>query len=169
VYELDPANTFAHFELMHFGTSTIRGRIGPVNGLVQIDRAARRGELSLRIPTAGVSTGIPFFDARIRAADLLAAEAFPEAYFVATNFRFDGDSVAEVRGEFTLRGTSQPLSLRALRFSCRSDAVEGAAAVEVCGGDFEGHFLRSDFGLSFALPFVANRVRLLVQVEGRRR
>jgi polyisoprenoid-binding protein YceI len=169
LYEFDPAHTFVHFELMHFGTSTLRGRIGPVGGVVQIDRAGHRGELSLRIPTAGVSTGIPVFDARIRAADLLASEAFPEAYFVATNFRFDGDSLAEVRGEFTLRGTSQPLSLRALRFACRSDAVTGAAAVEVCGGDFEGSFLRSDFGLSFALPFVANRVRLLVQVEGRRR
>ena len=107
---------------------------------------------------------MPVFNARLREADLLASTEFPDAYFVATRFRFEGDRLAEVRGEFTLRGVSQPLSLFARRFACRSD--EGT---EVCGGDFEGELLRSDFGATFGLPFVADRVRLVVQVEGRRR
>jgi polyisoprenoid-binding protein YceI len=122
-----------------------------------------------------VSTGVPVFDARIRAADLLASEAFPEAFFVATRFTFDGERITEVRGEFTLRGVSQPLSLRALRFSCRRDAETATGAnvgtgpgAEVCGGDFEGEFNRSDFGATFGLPLVGDRVRLQVQVEGRR-
>ena len=29
-YALDPAHSFVHFELLHFGTSTIRGRFGPL-------------------------------------------------------------------------------------------------------------------------------------------
>ncbi|MBS0442054.1 MAG: polyisoprenoid-binding protein, partial [Proteobacteria bacterium] len=33
------------------------------------------------------------------------------------------------------------------------------------GGDFEAELRRSDFGMSFGLPLVADRVRLLVQVE----
>jgi polyisoprenoid-binding protein YceI len=112
---------------------------------------------------------VPVFDARIRAADLLASEAFPEAYFVATRFSFDGERITEVRGEFTLRGTSQPLSLRALRYGCRREPNPATATVvEVCGGDFEGEFKRSDFGATFGLPFVADRVRLQVQIEGRR-
>jgi len=39
-------------------------------------------------------------------------------------------------------------------------------------GDFETHFNRGDFGDfgdSFGLPFVADRVRLLIRVEGIRR
>ena len=165
VYLLDPQASFVHFELLHFGTSTVRGRIGPVNGAVSLDRAAGRGELSLRIATATLSTGLAVFDARIRQPDLLATEAFPEAYFVATQFRFVGGELAEVRGEFTLRGIGQPLSLRALRFGCRADAADGT---EICGGDFEGEIRRSDFGASFGLPFVGDRVRLIVQAEGRR-
>lgn len=173
-YTLDPAHTFAHFELLHFSTSTVRGRLGPVTGVVELDRAAQRGTVSLRIPVAGVSTGVPVFDARLRAPDLLATAAFPEAFFVASRLRFEGERLAEVRGEFTLRGNSQPLSLRALRFACRSDppgapdATGAAAGSEVCGGDFEAEFDRSDFGISFGLPFIANRVRLVVQAEGRR-
>ena len=163
-YVLDPAHSFVHFEVLHFGTSTSRGRFGPIAGFVTLDRAAGRGEVGLRIATAGVDTGLPVFNARLREADLLASAEYPEAFFVATRFRFDGPALAEVRGEFTLRGVSQPLSLFARRFSCRDDD-----GTEVCGGDFEGEILRSDFGITFGLPLVADRVRLLVQVEGRRR
>jgi polyisoprenoid-binding protein YceI len=90
---------------------------------------------------------------------------------VATRFRFDRDRLAEVRGEFTLRGVSQPLSLRAIRFACRPAAPdEGpSAGGEICGGDFEGEINRADFGATFGLPFIGSRVHLIVQVEGRTR
>ncbi|MDZ7591311.1 MAG: YceI family protein [Rubrivivax sp.] len=162
-YVLDPAHSFVHFEVLHFGTSTSSGRFGPIAGAVSLDRNAGRGEVSLRIPTAGVDTGLPVFNARLREADLLASAEFPDAYFVATQFRFEGQYLTEVRGEFTLRGVSQPLSLFARRFACRMEK-----SAEICGGDFEGELRRSDFGATFGLPFVADRVRLVVQVEGRR-
>jgi polyisoprenoid-binding protein YceI len=164
VYDLDPDNSFVHFEVQHFGTSTLRGRFGPLRGTVTIDREAGRGEVGLRIGTAAVDTGVRVLDARLREPDLLDSTAHPEAFFVARQFRFEGERLAEVRGEFTLRETSQPLSLHALRFGCRREGEQ-----ETCGGDFEAELLRSDFGLSFGLPFVGDRVRLQVQVEGRRR
>jgi len=40
-FQLDPAHTFVTFEVLHFGTSTLRGRIGPVTGEVTIDRSTR--------------------------------------------------------------------------------------------------------------------------------
>jgi polyisoprenoid-binding protein YceI len=163
-YRLLPEQSFVQMEFLHFGTSTSRGRFGPLQGEVVLDRQAQKGEVSLRINTAAVDTGLGIFNARLREPDLLASKDFPEAYFVARNFRFDGDKVAEVRGEFTLRGISQGLSLKALRFACRNDDLPG----EICGGDFEGVVNRSDFGATFGLPLVGDRVRLLVQVEGRR-
>ena len=165
-YQLDPNHSFVTFEVLHFGTSTTRGRFGPISGEVTLDRAQRRGEVSLRIPTAQVDTGIPVFNARLRQSDLLASTDHPEAFFVARQFRFEGDAVAEVRGEFTLRGVSQALSLKARRFSCR---LESTSNDEICGGDFEGQVLRSDFGATFGLPLIGNRIGLLVQVEGRLR
>jgi polyisoprenoid-binding protein YceI len=166
VYDLDPDHSFVTFEVLHFGTSTVRGRFGPVSGAVTLDRAARSGEVSLRVPTAGVDTGIRVFNARLREPDLLAGGEFPEAYFVASRFSFKGDTPVEVRGEFTFRGVSQPLSLRAMAFACR---IETPSQHEVCGGDFEAEFNRSDFGSTFGLPFIADRVRLVIQVEGLRR
>jgi polyisoprenoid-binding protein YceI len=168
-YTLDPAHSWVQFELLHFGTSTIRGRIGPVQGSVTLDAEAGTGQLGLRIDTATLSTGVRVFDARIRQDDLLATTAWPEAYFVASRFRYEKGRLAEVRGELTLRGVGQPLSLRAERYACRAPGpTDAPGATEICGGDFEADILRSDFGMTFALPFVADRVRLRIQVEGRR-
>ena len=163
-YVLDPQHSFIHFEVMHFATSTLRGRIGPVQGEVLLDRVRREGEVSLVIDVASVDTGVRVLDRRLCADDLLGCGAEPQAYFVARRFEFDGDRVSAVSGELTLRGVSRGLRLQALNFGCRTDGPG-----EVCGGDFEGSVRRSDFGANFGLPFVADRVRLVVQVEGRRR
>ena len=161
-FVLDPANTQVHFELKHFGTSTIRGRFDAVEGAITLDRAARTGSVSMSIATASVSTGFAPFDGVIRGPYLLGSAAYPTAYFVASRIEFEGDRVAAVTGEFTLRGTSRALTLRALRYACRMAAEP---AREVCGGDFETEFLRSDFGITHSLPFVADRVRVQLQVE----
>ena len=166
VYLLDPDHSFVTFEVLHFGTSTIRGRFAGIDGFVELDRDARRGSVSLRLPPADVDTGVPAFDARLRGPDLLAVEIYRWAYFVASRVIFDGAAVAAVHGELTLRGVSRGLELRALRFGCCGHPL---LRREVCGGDFEGELRRSDFGAGFGVPYVADRVRLLVQVEGIRR
>ena len=68
-----------------------------------------------------------------------------------------------MRGEFTLRGTSQPLTLRAVGFNCYMHPM---LQREVCGGDFEAELMRSSFSINHSLPFVGDKVRLLIQVEG---
>jgi polyisoprenoid-binding protein YceI len=163
IYRLDPEHSFVHFEVLHFGTSTLRGRFGPLEGSVELDRAAGSGFVALRIATASISTGLPVFDARLREPDLLATDAYPEAQFMSTRFYFDGPMLTGLQGDLKLRDASQRLELRALHFGCRMDA---RLQREVCGGDFEGEVRRGDFGASFGMPFVDNRVRLRVQVEG---
>jgi polyisoprenoid-binding protein YceI len=165
VWRIDPAATHVHFEVRHFGTSTARGRFDTVAGSIVLDRVARTGEVSIEIDTASVSTGLAPFDSVLRRPDMLATQAHPKAYFVAQRLVFDGDRLVSVSGEFTLRGTGRPLTLRALAYGCRSHPT---LKREVCGGDFESEVLQSDFGLSYALPFVTDRVRLLIQVEAMR-
>jgi len=161
-FAIDPDHTHVHWELKHFGTSTARGRFDAITGSITMDRTAHTGSASISIATAGVSTGFAPFDGVIRGPYLLATKEFPTAYFVANRFSFAGDALASVTGDFTLRGTSRTLTLRALRFSCRVDAEP---AREVCGGDFETEFERSAFGITHSLPFVADKVRIVLQIE----
>jgi polyisoprenoid-binding protein YceI len=167
VFVLDPEHSFVHFEVLHFGTSTLIGRIGPIRGAVSLDRQAGRGYVGLTLDPSQVATGVPLLDRRLQAADLLDTAAHPQAWFVASRMVFERGRLVEVRGEFTLRGVSRPLSLHAERFGCRRDAAPAPGTVrEVCGGDFSASLRRSDFGVDFGLPFVADEVRLKIQVEG---
>ncbi len=161
-WRIDPAATRVHFEVRHFGTSTSRGRFERVAGSIVLDRAARSGEVSIEVDTASVSTGLPPFDTMLRGGELLAVAAHPKAWFVARRIEFDGEMPARIHGEITLRGISRPLELRALRYACRLHATLNR---EVCGGDFEAELRRSDFDMPYGLPFVADRIRLQVQVE----
>ena len=162
-YALDPSHSFVNFELLHFDTATIRGRIGPLNGDLTLDREAKTGRVQTVINLATASTGLAVLDARLKQDDMLAVAAHPQAFFVAERFEFDvTGGVAAVTGEFSLRGLSQPLRLVAQRFRCYLNPLFKR---EVCGGDFEARFNRSSFGITHSLPFVADAVLLRLQVE----
>lgn len=162
-YSLDPGHTFVHWEVLHNGSSTTRGRFDRATGAVQFNPRAQQIDVSITIDTASVSTGLAAFDAVIRGPHLLASAEHPQAFFTARRARWEGDVPREVQGEITLRGVSRPLTLRAMRWHCGMNLL---LRREVCGGDFEAELQRSDFGVSYALPFAANAVRLAVQVEG---
>jgi polyisoprenoid-binding protein YceI len=162
-YSFDRSHTFVTFEILHFETATIRGRLGPLDGQAELDIASRKGRVQVVIDTALVSTGLPVLDALLKRADLLDSDAHPRAYFVGETFEFDAQGrVAAVSGEFTVRGIGRGLKLQAQRWRCYPNPLFRR---EVCGGDFVAEIKRSDFGITHSLPFVADTVRLLVQVE----
>lgn len=161
-YRPDLAHTFVHWEVVHMGTSTSRGRFDRVEGNIAYDRATRQIALDFTVDIASVSTGSAAFDGVLRGASLLDATQHPKAWFVARRATFDGEAPRQVHGELTLRGQSQPLTLTARRWKC---GLNPLFRREVCGGDFEATLSRADFGMTLAAGFVADEVRLLVQVE----
>ena len=162
-YRLDPGHTFVHWEVLHMGTSTTRGRFERLDGRIAFDAARRAIDVGIRIDTASVSTGSAAFDQVLRGDALLAVQAHPTAWFVARRATFDGEAPRQVHGELTLRGRSIPLTLTALRWKCGLNLLFRR---EVCGGDFEARISRAEFEMNLAAGLVADEVRLLVQVEG---
>lgn len=162
-YGLDLTHTFVHWEVLHMGTSTSRGRFDKLEGTVSFDPKEKSLDIGITVATDSISTGSAPFDAVLKGASLLNTKEHPQAWFVARRATFEGEMPKQVHGEFTLRGVSQPLTLRATRWRC---GLNPLFQREVCGGDFEATLKRSDFGMTLALPLVADEVKLLVQVEG---
>jgi polyisoprenoid-binding protein YceI len=160
-YALDPGHTHVHWEVRHFGTSTSRGRFDAITGSLRQDTAAGTGEASIVIGTTSVDTGVGPLNSVLRTSYLAASE-YPQAYFVASGWRWKAGAPLEVRGELTLHGASRPLQLRAPLLHCYEHPM---LKREVCGADLEAEFKRSDFGITDGLPFIGDRVRLVIQVE----
>lgn len=160
-YALDAAHTRVHWEVSHFGTSTHRGRFDDITGSLQLNAGTGLGEVSISVGTASVNTGVAPLNSVLRGSYLASTE-HPQAYFVASGWRWKAGAPLEVRGEFTLRGVSRPLVLRAPRLHCDMHPM---LKREVCGADLAGELRRSDFGVTDGLPFIGDSVRLVIPVE----
>lgn len=161
-YVVEPNHTFVTFEAKHFGTSTVRGRFDKKDGSVTIDPAARSGRAEITIDMASIDSGIEKFDGHLKSADFFDVAKYPTAKFVGEKFAFDGSKVTEVTGTLTLHGSTQPVTLKATNYNCYQNPM---LKKEVCGGDFETTIKRSEFGMTYGLPFIPDSIRLLVQIE----
>ena len=161
-YELDPSHTWVVYEIVHFGTSTNRGRFPVKAGKAQIDVQAHTGQLDVTVDTSAPASGVPALDGMMQGERLFRSSEFPTARFVANDMRFDGDKPAEVKGDLTLLGVTHPVTLKTQRFNCYTNTM---LKREVCGGDFETTIQRSRWGMGWAPHIVADDVRLLIQVE----
>lgn len=161
-YAIDPGHTFVTFEVVHFGTSTARGRFDKKEGSVQFDRAGKSGKVDISIDMTSINTGVAQFNNHLSGEDFFNAAKFPTAKFASEKFAFSGDKVSEISGTLTLLGKSQPVTLKAANFNCYENP---RLKREVCGGDFETTIQRSQFGMSYGLPSIPDNVRLTVQIE----
>jgi polyisoprenoid-binding protein YceI len=162
-YSVDPSHTAVIFEMQHFGTSTNRGRWAVKEGTVQFDRAGKSGKADITIDAASISTGVGALDKHIRSAEIINADQYPTARFVADMFVFNGDKVSEVAGSLTLAGKTNPITLKATNFNCYQNPM---LKREVCGGDFEGTIVRSQYGVNYGLNYgFPDATKLVIQVE----
>jgi polyisoprenoid-binding protein YceI len=161
-YQIDPTHTSIIWEAKHFGTSTSRGRFDKKSGMITLDKAGKSGKADITIDMTSINTGVGPFDSHLKSPDFFAAEKFPEAKFSGTEFKFNGDKLSEVVGTLTLRGITQPATLKATGFGCYDNPM---LKREVCGGDFETTIARSQFDVKYGLPGIPDNIRLVIQVE----
>ncbi len=162
-YAIDPSHTYATFEIGHFGTSTNRGRFDKKEGKIQFDRAAKTGKIDVSLDIASINTGWAAFDRHLQSAEIFDAAKYPTARFVSDKLVFNGDKVAEVQGELTLAGKTQPVTFKANNFNCY---VNPMLKREVCGGDFEATIDRTAFGVNYGVDWgFPKNVRIVLQVE----
>ena len=164
-YALDSSHTFPSFEEMHLGYSIQRGRFNKTTGRITLDKAARKGTVDITIDATSVDTGYDKLEKHLRAEDFFDVERHPTITFKGDAFIFEGDKVKSVSGNLPLRGVTKPVTLTATHFNCANHPMAKKMA---CGGDFTAMVKRSDFGMKYALPAVADDVTLRIQVEALR-
>jgi len=162
-YAIDPSHTFVTYEILHFGTSTNRGRFDQKEGTVQLDKAAKTGKVDITFQIASVNTGVAAMNTHLKSDDFFSAEKFPTAQFVGDKFSFDGDKVSAVTGTLTMHGKTAPVTLNAKNFNCYQNPM---LKREVCGGDFDAVIDRTQWGIDYGLAYgFSKNVHLVIQVE----
>jgi polyisoprenoid-binding protein YceI len=168
-YVIDPIHSFPNFSIKHLGMASIMGRFEKMTGKVVLDQAAKTGSLDVMIPTATVSTGdgkradgTRSRDDHLRTADFFNSAEFPDMTYKSTKFNFNGDTLESIDGTLTLLGVSKPLKLTVTSFKCGPHPF---TKKPMCGADAEGSVKRTDFGMKFGVPAIADEVKLMIGVE----
>ena len=161
-YTIDARHTFPSFEVMHFGVSLQRGRFNKTTGRIVVDMQAKTGTVDVSIDASSVDTGLDKLEEHVRAEDFLNTAQFPTITFKGYNMAFDGEKLKSVTGELSMRGVARPVTLEAQHFICRTHPMNKK---HMCGGEFVATIKRSDWGIKYAIPNLADEMLLRINVE----
>jgi polyisoprenoid-binding protein YceI len=161
-YTVEPTHTSLTAESRHFGTTTVRSHFQAKSGTITIDPTAKTGSATIDIDVTSVLTGVPKLDAHLKNGDFFDAGSYPDAIFTAKQFTFDGEKVALISGDLTMRGKTNPITLTATNFNCY---MSPGFKKQACGGSFETTIQRSLWDVKYGIPFVSDETKLKVEIE----
>lgn len=161
-YTSDENHTFSSFGYNHFGYSNQQSRFNGTKAKIVLDRAAKSGSVEATIDTKSVDTGSKLFDQHIQGEDFLDTAKFPTATYKSTKFNFDGDKLASIDGNLTLKGVTKPVKLVVNQFHCGDHPVLKKPA---CGANATALIKRSEFNAGKYAPNVGDEVTLSFVIE----
>ena len=158
----DDNHTFSSFSYSHFGYSIQTSRFNNTTAKFTVDRAAKTGSVEATIDTKSVDTGSKLFDGHIQGEDFLDTAKFPTATYKSTKFNFDGDKLASIDGNLTLKGITKPVKLVVTHLQCADHPMMKKMA---CGANATATIKRTEFNAGKYAPYVGDDVTLTFAIE----
>ena len=144
MYCLDPINTRISFNIQHFGVLWVSARFPDFSGGFVRDRFGSASRVDVSVQMASVACDDPRWNARLRSADWLDVQRYPQMSFHSSHVDFDGDGRALASGELTLHGVTRMVGLEISGLTCS----EAAAAGQSCSFSAHARIKRSDYGIA---------------------
>jgi polyisoprenoid-binding protein YceI len=164
-YNIDPRHTQVLFTYSHFGLSYQVGRLNEVSGTFDFDPAQpAKSSIDVQVPMSSLSTGVPKLDVHMNGPDMFDAEKFPTASFKSGKVSVIDKNHLSVAGDLTIRGVTRPV---VFDVTINKAEVDPARKLAVAGFDARTTIKRSEFGVGFMLPKVADEVKLSISLEAR--
>lgn len=161
-YVIEQNHTKPRFEYSHLGYSIQLSRFDTVDGKITIDRAAKTGSVDVTIDAKSVNTGSTLFNGHIQGEDFFDTAKYPTITFKSNKVKFDGDKVASVDGDLTIKGITKPVTLTVNSFLCMPHPM---LKKDACGATATAKVKRTDFNMGKYAPYVGDEVTLTIPVE----
>ncbi|HEF8783417.1 TPA: YceI family protein [Providencia alcalifaciens] len=153
---------FIEFRIQHLGYSWLYGSFKDFDGNFTYDaKDPAKDKVEVTIKTGSIDTNHAERDKHLRSPDFLNAAKFPEAKFVSTAVKKEGDKYL-VTGDFTLNGVTKPITLDAKLTGEGKDPWGGDRA----GFEAKGNIKLKEFNIKSDLGPKSQEVELMLSVEG---
>lgn len=155
-------HTFPSFEIKHNGLSLQRGRFNETAGHITLDQETQTGDIQITINAASIDTGNEALEKHLRGADFFDTENYPIITFKGKLDPFFNGAPVSASGTLTIKNVSKPVTLK---FSEFAKGVNPFSKKITYGVEAHTTINRSDFGIKYGIPMVADQVNLLINVE----
>src|SRR4051812_50061683 len=161
-YTVDPVHSSFGFAVKYQGVSVFRGTLGEVDATLaagRLEGTAKVESISIRTPEQ--------FRAHVLSEEFFDAANHPQVTFVSNDLDLREDGTAELRGELTIKGITNPVTATGTWTAPATDAF----------GNTRGHLNleavidRTQFNMNWNMPLpsggnaLANEVTLTVDLS----
>jgi polyisoprenoid-binding protein YceI len=174
-YTLDRAHASLIFKVNHLGFSNYTARFKHFDAELHLDpKKPAAASLMATVDSRSIETDFPDpatldFNAQLRGAEWLNAEAFPAMTYKSTAIEMTGPNTANITGDLTLRGVTHPVVLEAT-YNGGWKGIDQDPHARI-GFSAHGTLKRSDYGMSFGIPApgtnfgVGDEVSVIIEAE----
>jgi len=157
-WTIDPSHSEAAFTVRHAGISKVRGTVAITEGAVVVGEDGT-ATVTATLDPATVSTGDAGRDGHLTTADFFEVETYPTWTFTSSAVQVADE--ADVPGELTIHGVTQPVTLAVELGGTAKDAFDNLRA----GFTATTTISRKDFGLTWNAALEAGGVLVSDKVQ----
>jgi len=110
-WNVDTNHAAADFAVKHLMISTVKGQFRKLEGSGETLPDGTLKSVEMTIDVASIDTNMPQRDDHLRSLDFFDVASHPKLTFRSTKIDQKGNDVS-ITGEMTIRGTTQPLTLK---------------------------------------------------------
>lgn len=163
-YTIDPDHTSVLLKANHIGFSNVYLMVKDVQGEFSFDKEhPENSSVEVTMQASSIDGFVPKLNEHLQTPDFFNTEAFPVITFASTGIEVTGKNTATISGDLTIKGLSQPATLNV---TFNKEGENPFTKDMRAGFSATGIIKRSDYGIEYALPAVADEVGIAIEVEG---
>lgn len=163
IYQIDSSHTSVTWRASHFGFSRPSGKFSDISGKLEIDRnKMQNSNVEISINTDSLTTGLSKFDEHLKSADFFDTQNHPTITFKSVAISPYTKTKSRIRGKLNLLGVEKMVTLKA---KLNKEGENPVNAKETIGFSGTAKIKRSEFGMKFGLPGIADEVEIAIELE----
>ena len=152
--------------ISHMGFSRTIGSFNEFEGIVDLNfDDPSKSKILITIQTDSITSGVTDLDQKLKGDQFFKVDEYPEASFESTDITLIENDTATVRGNFTMLGKTDEISLD-VRFNKR--AMDPILNRMRTGFSIKSSLQRSRWGMDQMLAFVSDEIAIVIEAEALR-
>lgn len=146
-WNVDTVHSTIGFSVRHMMISNVKGTFNEFDGKIEADPTdLTDANIEFTIDANSVDTRMSDRDDHLRSSDFFDVENHPNITFVATDIVKKSEDKYDMTGDFTIRGTTKPVTFDIAFEGAAKDPMSGDQAAGFTGST---KINRKDFGLTW--------------------